>query len=517
MKFSLNRGRAILFSIVLFCFSCGDADLFDTDKWSDQIEGWEPGVQVKIVNGSFTLWDLINQGKDSVIVKEGNNLIIQYTKGDVYKMPVSKVFTMPETGDPFEVELPDLSLPTGQLQDDYDMDFPLTAHFPNIPDGCELTDLQLSGQFVCNFPYAGFDYDATITFENIKQGNDVFVIYKQVTATDQTGSYDWSKADLNLNGEDVLNLTLNMFIPQGTNIGSDLLGNLTFHLTDLKFEEALGKIKVAQPITIDPGSFDMNIDFFNEIQGDFKFAEPELNLVIRNKGIGVPVALDMAFENQGSTLKLASGSTLLFRGNPSNDQFITEVHGLNKNNSNIVDFLSMPPKGDIEYSGLIEVNPEDRNDNKIFGDGEIAVDANIRIPFTLSANELSYKDTLNDIDIDQKYADKIKEGTIKIFATNSLPLKIQIPSLVLLAENGETLVLTVDENSGEGIKANGDGEITYQLNREQAKFLGKTKSILLQAVASTPGNEVQTIPADAKLSFSLVIRAKAIIDNLNDF
>ena len=49
------------------------------------------------------------------------------------------------------------------------------------------------------------------------------------------------------------------------------------------------------------------------------------------------------------------------------------------------------------------------------------MDAYVRIPFTLSAESLAYKDTLDDIDIDQKYADKIETGVIKIVAANGLP------------------------------------------------------------------------------------------------
>lgn len=56
MKFNL-RGYTILLSVLLFCVSCGDATLFDTDKWSSQIEGWEPGIKGAVAHGEFTLGD----------------------------------------------------------------------------------------------------------------------------------------------------------------------------------------------------------------------------------------------------------------------------------------------------------------------------------------------------------------------------------------------------------------------------------------------------------------------------
>lgn len=38
MKFCLNWGGAALLSMLLLCTSCGDADLFDTDKWTNEIK-----------------------------------------------------------------------------------------------------------------------------------------------------------------------------------------------------------------------------------------------------------------------------------------------------------------------------------------------------------------------------------------------------------------------------------------------------------------------------------------------
>ena len=73
MKFCLNWGGAALLSMLLLCTSCGDADLFDTDKWTNEIEGWEPGVSLKVLQGSFTLWDLINQGDDDGEQKAGHH------------------------------------------------------------------------------------------------------------------------------------------------------------------------------------------------------------------------------------------------------------------------------------------------------------------------------------------------------------------------------------------------------------------------------------------------------------
>ena len=266
-----------------------------------------------------------------------------------------------------------------------------------------------------------------------------------------------------------------------------------------------------------------DIDFLDEIGGKFKFTKPELNIILRNKGIGVPMSVDATFYGQNAegdtlTLKLEEGKELLTLGNKSNI-VLPDTLGLNKDNSNIVDFLSLPPTGDISYQGTVTVNPQGDEDNVIYSDGEIDLDAYVRIPFALSAEGLNYKDTLNDIDIDPKYADKIKEGVITITAVNGLPLNLQIPNLVLLGENGETLEnLTAVKGRDIIQAANGkESVLEFNLTQAQAKKLGQTENILLEVKASTTNNQEVVVAADAKLSFDLKLVAKAVITDLDDF
>lgn len=524
VKFCGNRYLAVLLMSVLFFLSCGDADLFDTDKWSSEMEGWTPGVKVQVVHGEFTLWDLINQGEDGVISKDGNELSISYTEEDIYVMPVERIFKMPEVGTDFTVVLPDLDLPTGVLQSATTLpDIPLTAEFPDIPEGCELTELIISGRLTCTFPYAGFAYKAQVEFENIEQNGTSFSITKDITENETVDSWDLNHASFNLAKTNTLRLKLIVYLEAGTVIeNSNALDILKLQLTSLKFEEAEGKINV-DPIEIDPGSFDMDVDFLNEISGDFKFTKPELSLEIHNKGVGVPVKIkDIKFKNQDSVLQLNVGQSLDFAGNKDNTSAKPEVQFLNSANSNIVEFLSMPPSGDIAYSGTILVNPEGSDDNKIYGDGEIRIDARVRIPFSLSANELTYCDTLNDIDIDAKVADKITEGSLWIKAENGLPLSLNIPELLLLGENNQVLTTVLNTNHNVIKAGKGDGTLTssepieFGLNKEQAKLLGQTKNILLKAIANT-NNEPVDITADAKLKFSLSMEVKARINDYDDF
>ena len=285
--------------------------------------------------------------------------------------------------------------------------------------------------------------------------------------------------DIELSLESKPEVSLNIvkiIIHEGSSLSSSKL-NFNFKLNNLKFKKAEGKITV-DPIAIDPDKFNMDIDFLDEIGGKFKFTKPELNIILRNKGIGVPMSVDATFYGQN-----AEGDTLTLN------------------------------------QGTVTVNPQGDEDNVIYSDCEIDLDAYVRIPFALSAEGLNYKDTLNDIDIDPKYADKIKEGVITITAVNGLPLNLRIPTLVLLGENGGKLESLTAVKGRDIIQAaNGkESVLEFNLTQAQAKKLGQTENILLEVKASTTNNQEVVVAADAKLSFDLKLVAKAVITDLDDF
>lgn len=520
MKFALNRGSVILFSVLLFCVSCGDMDLFDTDKWSNKIEGWEPGVKAKVAHGTFTLWDLINQGDDDVIVKEGNDLIIQYLKPDIYNIKIEDIFNMPiqtiALEKEYEIETTSylsggIPVPAEGIRvNNIDID----ALVKEIPDDCEITKLQASTELT--FPDLGVHYQIKAQFPDIIMNGEMLQITR--TLPDEGYSMNLNDMELTLDATKNVKFTITELFIFGGQTLDDITLKLNFGLKDLQFVKAVGKIQVPE-ITITRDSFNMDVDFLDEIGGTFKFTQPELNIILRNKGVGVPLSVDATFSgsngDKSATLKLNDDKKLYTDGNRSNYE-VPDTLGLNAENSNIVEFLSMPPKGDITYQGKVYVNPQGDVNNVIYNDAEVALDAYIRIPFSLTAENLSYKDTLNDIDIDQKYANKIKEGVIEIAGNNGLPLNLKIAKLILLDKNGAQLESLTATAGKDILKASDKGSIEFKINHDQAVKLGKTDRILLEAVATT-GNQSVTIAADATLDFDLLITAKAVITDLDDF
>lgn len=533
MRKNVKTIVSVLITALLFGTSCGDADLFDSDKWSDQIEGWEPGVSLQVVHGTFTLWDLINQ-KDSVIIKEGNDLIIQYLKEDIYKLEISEVFDMPKETISFPVvEIIPGDYPSQSVLGNF-LNGPSGLHgeevvgeIKGIPAGCELKKITASADLLCNLPDIGSAYELKVIFKNIKDAEKKTLSIPISVTSGLNEIKPLKDIEISFEGNDPkISLEIELDIIDFELIDPSSPINFNFSLQDLTFSKVEGKITTEEDINIDPGVFDMNIDFLNEIGGEFSFTKPELNIVLRNKGMGVPLSVNATFDGKNKdgdalTLALNNNAKLITEGNPINT-VVPDTLGLNAGNSNIVKFLSLPPQGEITYAGKVFVNPEESDNNIVYSDAEVALDALVRIPFSLKAENLTYRDTLNDIDVDQKYADKIKEGTIKIIAENGLPLDLRIPSLILMGENDEEIDRVSAATGKDGLKAAvgnkpSNSTIEFKLTQAQAKNLGKTKKILLEAVASTPQQSEVTIGADAKLSFKLMLQAKAVITSTDDF
>lgn len=527
MKFGLNRGYVILLSVLLFCVSCGDADLFDTDKWSSQVEGWEPGIRGAVAHGEFTLWNFLQDtARDAAIQKEflaGDSvLVIKHTEKDIYQIHIEDVFELEGTDIRFDKslalpegltgEVESLPLELRSIKDTIEADIPLPAEYA----GTSLKQITLK-EGTCTYLLPVLDdvkYSVSVSYKS--EG-------RLETLLDATEAAGGKRIDLSLQDkvfdleDNKIELFFDIELKEGEYRGASFDVSITFSGYD--FSRIEGKVVKAEGINIDRDHFNIDIDFLNEIGGDFKFTDPRMELVLRNKGIGLPVAVDMIFAGQGKeeqrdSLKLTA--PLTFEGNPDIAQTKPVSQTVDKDNSTIVDFLSLPPQGDVYYWGHVELNP-DGEDNVIYKDGALDMDVNISVPIALTGN-LSYCDTLTDIDIDQKYADKIVEGTISLnIQENGLPLDLSVPKLILLDEENHPLDTVAVATTGEGnkIKAGQGGVLKFNINQKQAKDLGRTKNILLEAVVS--GTDGKPVSADAKLKFVLMLEAKADIRDYDDF
>lgn len=544
MKSTLKKGYVVFLSVLMFSVSCGDADLFDTDKWSSQVDGWEPAIKGAVARGEFTLWDFLQDSTrefrvEKELVDGDSILVVKYTEENIDSIAIADIFELDGADIVFKGEvgfgkrIEGICKPGGVYNPDWSVDLEFLGMEPVngvigqiVPLPEDFADTKLTSITLekgkCKYTLPG------LKGEGVKY--DVKVFYAQgegkeiLIEGDETQAGIPMEVSLENRVFEVRNnkIELEFQIALKEGILRDTAFKVSVCFADYDFYKVEGKLAKAGGIEIAEGSFDVDLDILNDINGTVRFTDPRLELVLNNKGLDVPFGVDMRFagaDKNGKKDTLRLTEPLFFDGNSSESEIERIAQQVNKDNSNIVDFLALLPQGDVFYAGIADLNPEGKEDNVIYKDAFLRMDLNISVPVALTG-DLSYCDTVTDIDIDQKYADKIVEGTLILnVQENALPLDLSVPKMILLNEMNiplDTIVSAAAEGDGvEKIKAGEKGTLRFHVAEKTAKKLGQTKNILLEAAVS--GGNGEPVKADAKLKFILTLEVKTSIKDFDDF
>ncbi len=463
-------------------------------------------------------------------------LVVKYSDKNIYSINIADVFHLAGTDIEFSDEfslLDDVknaveeSKGAGvQIEDRYEegrrfefpatirKDFPLPGEFT----GTELTRIAM-GKGMCTYrlPDLGdVKYEVQVSYRS--EGQFVTLLDTNELAAGQEIELSLANKIFDLENNKI-GLEFNVWLKEGRLTVTTF--DVWVQFSDYDFSEVQGKIVKAGGIDIDKDSFKIDIDILNDIDGSIRFTDPRLELVLKNKGLGVPFGVNMTFEGKdknGLKDTLFLNQPLVFVGNSSATETEDIPRQVDKSNSNIVDFLSLLPRGDIFYSGKITLNPDGEKDNVIYRDASLDMDLNISVPVALTGN-LSYSDTVSDIDIEQKFADKIVEGAILLHVQeNALTLDLSVPKMILLDENNvplDTVIVGGENEDEKKIKAGQKGVLSFYISEKIARDLGKTKNIVLEAAVS--GDSGEPVKADAKVKFVLTLEVRTVIKDYDDF
>ena len=540
VKFCLNKAYTAVL-LLLACVSCGDPDLFDTDKWSDNVEGLEPNVQLKVAHGSFTLWDLLMDTTGYIQkVPDTQNpadtlLAIKYTEEDIYKLDnLSSIFDMSVGALSFH--LPDVLVDGGGqsdlvLTEDLVLDVPemdaVEVPISDIPAGSEVKGILASARLDVSIPREDFTYEIKVEFNNLLVDGVPFTKTFLIEKADGSNgavlseTMDLPGIFLDLKEMDGIKMQVSGVIKKGQTISTGItIAGGVVGLSNITFIKAEGKLK-AEQMSVD-GYFDLDIEFLDKIGGNFSFADPELKILVKNKGIGVAANVQMDFwVKDGLGANRFNGGLLEF---PTNRELTEKEGTMVYRGDELAAFLSLPPSGLVSYEGQVTLGGSDDYSDVIWKDGAVRMDAEINIPLKLSAEGLFYQDTISDISVDKDIADKIMAGTIVLAATNGVPLELSVDSLILVDEAYRPLTkvaATVGKNKLEAASGNtpAKGQLEFALNKEQAKLLGKTEHLLLAVKAATPleggVRKAVSIYSNASLALDVMLKAQIKLDNFD--
>ncbi len=539
IKFCLNKAY-IAALLLLGCVSCGDPDLFDTDKWSDNIEGLEPNVQLKVAHGSFTLWDLLMDTTGYIQkVPDSQNpadtlLAIKYTEEDIYELDnLSSIFDMSVGNISFD--LPDIWIDGNQpgldVTKDFELDVPeidaVEVPISDIPAGSEVTGILAAARLDVSIPREDFVYEIKVEFANLLVDGVPFAQTFLIDKNDGSNGAALSETIelpgvfLNLKEMNGIKMQVSGVIKKGQTIPTGItIAGGSVGLSDITFIKAEGKLK-AEPMSVE-GYFDLDIEFLDKIGGNFRFTDPELKILVKNKGIGVAADLQMDFwVKDGLGANRFNGGPLEF---PVNRELTEKEGTMVYRGEELGAFLSLPPSGLVSYAGQVTLGGSDDHSDVIWKDGAVRMDAEINIPLKLSAEGLFYQDTISDVSVDKDVADKIMSGTIVLAATNGVPLELSVDSLILVDKEYRPLTkvaATAGKNKLEAANGNipAKGQLEFELNKEQAKLLGRTEHMLLAVKAATPleggVRKAVSVYANASLELNVMLKAQIKLDNFD--
>lgn len=512
--------------MTLFLFACGDSDLLKFDNL-EGVKNWEPDYQLQLAYANYDVWKLVEQADngDSTLVREGDQIFIRHFQKDIAGLEVGKVIKLPEDIAHFSLKASVPDTVVGQ---------PLPEKISiSLEDSVSIAFgegnlTKIEGRVSCwhELLHYTFDYKVTVEFTNVflpTGGRLSFMFSSDAGAAIESQNVIFDMAS----APNQIKWKASIEIPQGQTVNTNAL-NIGIWFKDFSFTRVEGMIK-PQEVEIDEGEFNMDVEFWDNFDGSFNFANPKVDLIVRNQGLGVPVQMDMnfvAYGENGKSVPLTPKNNYKpeFRGWIPDGGEVVETQSYDTTNSNIAELLSLPPKEKITYGGKIIVSPDPTYSSVILNTGSASVDAYVEIPLYLSVKNLLFRDTIDDIDISD--ADKIKEAQIIVRANNQIPLGLGSGHFYLLDKEKNCIDSVKIERFLDAPEIDADGNVIPSegeketppivLSQDNILHLNDTKYILIlvEATTSDEGKTPVVIKADAALELKLILAAKLNLEDV---
>ncbi len=467
----------------------------------------------KVTLDNLTFSNSLSFRLTKFIVHQNNSPEIININSDIFSFDMS--FNKLEiTSGRVKVESQQIENFAGSFNFDFDDDVKVFA--------AELKGGSLEINSVNTSPLSGTLY---ITFPEIKKlGSPIQV---NIPFNGQSGKQNLSNALINMASD--VNFPYNK-VPYTYTIALNASsGYIDFDANDyvrlnasldmLDFKNVQGDFGKKQ-VKIDDGNFNMDMEFLDKITGDFRLANPKLQLILTN-GIGVPAKVEADFVAQDKNGKSVSLNPTPFMVTPPaslSSPVVKQTVTFDKTNSNIVEFVALPPSGNISYTGDIFFNPTDivspANPNFFDLDSKLQIDLGVDLPFELQVNNLTFEDTAK---IDSGDLDKIKTAELIVNAINEIPLDIDVQLFFVDTISGQQFsssaknkLLSAAQISDTGVITATNSSHSITLNETELSGLKKANGIIFKGTISSPSNGTKSavIYSKSKLNMSVSIKAK---------
>ncbi|MBC8004142.1 MAG: hypothetical protein H7X84_01610 [Verrucomicrobia bacterium] len=290
-------------------------------------------------------------------------------------------------------------------------------------------------------------------------------------------------------------------------------------LSNLEFKSVTGDFG-KRNIIISPGSFDIDVDMLNKINGGFTLINPSLILAVRNS-MGIPAAVSFDFvasDKNGTTVSLDPPVFDIPLPADVNAAAVTKNIVFDKQNSHIVDLVALPPTGRITYRGKVDLNLGNAvtaaNPNFLDIEDILGIDLLMELPLELQISNLGFKDTTR---ISGSDFDQVETAELTLNAKNGIPLDIELQLLFVdtiskqqYGASKVSKVLSAAQVSESGEITPFQASHTFSLDKTELESLKKANGLVFSGKVSSPasGSKVARIFSDSKIEMNLVLKSK---------
>jgi len=275
-----------------------------------------------------------------------------------------------------------------------------------------------------------------------------------------------------------------------------------------------------QAIVIEKDIIDLNIDFFDQLNGGFILTNPKFHLKVTNYSINAPVALNLNMQgisNKNVVVPLDYSFPQIALPDQAYATAFTNMT-VDRSNSAIVELMALPPER-IQYYGSLNANPTQNPDINNFatGDGKIIIGLEMEIPLELKTDNITFNDTVDISDISEEDLENVSAMKLLIDYVNEMPLNANVNLIFYKSDTKQELDIlavellracTVDQQGNFVAATNGTAVI--ELTPSQISNLGKADQLIFDAHMSTPATPANVgVKLRANASLDLHCRIKA--------
>lgn len=255
-------------------------------------------------------------------------------------------------------------------------------------------------------------------------------------------------------------------------------------------------------LEFDEDIINTELGLFDNISGNFLLTDPKIKIFYSNT-IGVPFAanLNMIAESENKQQNLNEGGAeglLAFKSPSSAYNTVSDTIIIDKNTSDIDEFISLPPKN-IRFGGAGYVNlntDPSSTQNFITSENRVNVGMEMDLPLELKTSGLTYRDTVDfdmDVDFDEavtlfgKFKNQFPFSIdIRVICRDSITNQDLLTLEPLDAEGQTASILEapeVDENGS--VLAPKENLVYFKVNADEIDLLNETNQLALQATVKT--------------------------------